>query len=108
MFHLSQGRTHSDSSCVCTLDSRSVKTREEGAVTHRVTLSEDEGTRLTTSQLRVQPPDLHIHTEHYYNHCLDLHGTSVSVCDLRSYRRPVCGGVADCDLDQSAWFHSSW
>lgn len=24
---------------------------------------------------------------------------------MEQYRRSVCGGVADCDLDQTSWFH---
>ena len=54
----SKFRTHPDGSCVRAFNGGRVEAGEEGAVTHRVTLSEDERTRLTTGQLRVQPPDL--------------------------------------------------
>lgn len=50
--------THPDCGAVGALDSRSVEAGEEGAVADGVTLGEDQGPRLTTGQLRVQPPDL--------------------------------------------------
>lgn len=51
-------RTHPDGGGVGALHSRSVEAGEERAVADRVSLGEDQGTRLSASQLRVQPPDL--------------------------------------------------
>lgn len=53
-----RGQTHPNSGGVRALDGWRVKAGEEGAVTHRVTLSEDQRTSLATGQLRVQPPNL--------------------------------------------------
>lgn len=44
-------RTHPDRGSVGALDGGRVEAREEGAITHRVTLSEHQRTRLTTGQL---------------------------------------------------------
>lgn len=73
--------THPDRGRVRALDGWSVEAGEEGSITHRVTLSEDQRTRLTTGQLRVQPPDLRQHTQ---NSAPLLLATSRLISDVRS------------------------
>lgn len=99
--------THPNRGSVRALDSRRVEAGEEGAVTHRVTLSEDQRTNLTAGELRVQPPDLQTHTQTHTRVTLRSPSTCSRCTDTVSspYSRPIRGGVADRDLDRPAWFH---
>lgn len=108
----SEVRTHPNCRGVRGLDGRCVEAGEEGAVTHGVTLSEDQRTGLTTGQLRVQPPDLRETQSPSSSSSSVTDDQTDSSINIKTggavslYRGSVCGGVADCNLDQSSWFHS--